>query len=122
MFVAEHALEGDKVGPAHEVMGGEAVAQGVDAALLGDSGEALGLLVRPVNGVGAEMVSAAANEEPWDVGGGEAFGAPVGLEFDERTLWQDRVAVLVAFGLFDANPHRGPVNMTDFETGEFADP
>ena len=103
MAVAEQSLKGGQIHPGFEQVSGEAVPQGVDAALRADAGgvprgavdalHRLGIDRRRPGGIGEQPAPRPAH-------------SPVSPQGVEQARRQQRVAILSAFALKDSDPLR----------------
>jgi hypothetical protein len=116
--VAEELLNVTEVCAGLEEVGGEAVAEGVDGELLGDSGAEAGALEDFLEGAGGKVAAGSATgEEP-------AFGSfEVHAGADDRggSIGEDGIAVLAALAGADAEEASVVVEVAGAEADDFAD-
>ena len=100
-----------------EQVGGEGVAQGVDAALLGDAGAQFRHRVELLGDGDVDGARARAIGEEPDA---RAVRCPVGAPVLEQPLGERDVAVLGALALLDAHRHAVGIEVGDFEGDDLA--
>jgi hypothetical protein len=100
-------------------VGGEAVAQGVDAPAPLEAGGALGPVVDPLNGGDVQrMVAVLTREQPRP----RPVQRPIRPQLGEQTTREHAVAVLAALALTDADGHPVAVNVGELQVDDLADP
>lgn len=117
IFVAHQDLDGAQIFARFQEVRRKAMAQGMHAALLADAGFAFGLPIDFLETTfGQGFRQATARKEP----DGRPIHFPVRAQLRQQRLGQERVAVFVAFALFDSDGHALAVDIGDFQTNDFA--
>jgi len=116
--VAQQGLHRGQIAAGFEEMGGEGVAERMDAALLGDAGAELRHRVELLGDGDVDRTRALAIGEEPDVRGPNA---PVRAPVLEQALGERHVTVLAALALADVDGHAVGVEVGDLEGDDLAD-
>ena len=118
--MAQKALEREQVHPALQESSGEGVAQGMDSASPRQSRHLQPMVEGAFDRLSRERTirEVGAGEEPL----GGAIKPPVGTKFLQQARRQERVAVLAAFSLNDADLATVAEQVVDLQVGDLAYP
>ncbi len=120
MTMAEQALDGVQVDAGFEQVGGEAVAQGVDAGGVGKTG---GIAGGPVHALGGTVAHGAVAGLVGEQPGARTAGLPVQAQGVQKPGREQRITILPAFALayLEAHAVGGGFDVADLEGADFRD-